>query len=337
MKPILRTKLVVAIVGCMSLAMFAIVVSSRTARTQKSSLRSQGSTRRLRSNRHSEEQAPPGLEKTFGLSNNTPVDFLVTAQDQSTPAQQSKISPDVVALVGPVSQDKDLRDLPYIPPTEQEGEEVRLRRYPPKSGTKPSPQDPIRPSRESEAQTNMAGPTQTFAGMTQNLACGSCVPPDTDGDVGPNHYLQAVNSSIRVHDKSGNVLAGPITYNSFFSALGTSTPCGNNQNQGDGIAFYDHMADRWVISDFAFPAFPGTSFYQCIGVSKTSNPVAGGYWLYAVQVDPANNNFMGDYPKFGLWPDAYYLSMNEFTDKTPSGFQGVRVYALDRNSMVNGG
>src|SRR4029077_17074416 len=55
----------------------------------------------------------------------------------------------------------------------------------------------------------------------------------------------------------------------------------------------------------------------------------------AIQVDPANTNYLGDYPKFGLWPDAYYLSMNEFS--TPSTFNGVRVYALDRNSMINGG
>ena len=95
------------------------------------------------------------------------------------------------------------------------------------------------------------------------------------------------------------------------------------------------MADRWVVSDFAFPAFPGVSFWQCIGVSKTSNPVSGGWWLYAIQVDPANPTYLGDYPKFGLWPDAYYLSMNEFSNNTT--FNGVRVYALDRNSMVNGG
>ena len=74
---------------------------------------------------------------------------------------------------------------------------------------------------------------------------------------------------------------------------------------------------------------------QCIGVSRTSDPVAGGWWLYAVQVDPANANCLGDYPKFGLWPDAYYLSMNEFSNNTT--FNGVRVYALDRNSMINAG
>ena len=50
---------------------------------------------------------------------------------------------------------------------------------------------------------------------------------------------------------------------------------------------------------------------------------------------PGEPNCLGDYPKFGLWPDAYYLSMNEFSNNTT--FNGVRVYALDRNSMINAG
>jgi len=332
---------------------------------------------------------------------------------QRSNAQRDKTSrplPDVVRMIGPVSQDKDLRDLPYIPVTPQTEAEVRLMRHPPreqgaegrprgpqfserdferemkrtakeeaqrerdlvkeqkhKSPKTPKPQKAVESpraktqkprsrdvarvilpaSRDNSASkpaaqlqtdapsSNIASPTQTFAGMNSNLGCNGCLPPDTDGDVGPNHYVQSVNSSIRVHDKFGNVLAGPITYNSFFSAMGTSTPCGSNVNDGDGIVFYDHISDRWVVSDFAFPAFPGTSFYQCIGVSKTSDPVTGGYWLYAVQVDPANTNYIGDYPKFGLWSDGYYLSVNLFSTNTT--FNGVRVYALDRASMINGG
>ena len=284
--------------------------------------------------------------------------------------------PDVVQMVGPVSQDEDLRNLPYIPPKAEEEEEVRLMRHPPGEGrgmrraggafrerererasdrdARPAPKSSKRTKaartsvssrrasaspralrRQNVVSSNMPSPSNTFAGMTSNLGCNGCLPPDTDGDVGPNHYVQSVNSSIRIHDKSGNVLAGPITYNSFFSAMGTATPCGSNVNGGDGIVFYDHMADRWIISDFAFPAFPGTSFYQCIGVSKTSDPVTGGYWLYAVQVDSGNPTYIGDYPKFGLWHDGYYMSVNTFLNNTT--FTGVRVYALDRASMINGG
>ncbi|MFL6285341.1 MAG: hypothetical protein ACJ74Q_19565, partial [Pyrinomonadaceae bacterium] len=289
--------------------------------------------------------------------------------------------PDVVQMVGPVSQDEDLRNLPYIPARE-ENDEVRLTRHLPGEGVRGmrAPRGAFRgaeldrdsdrgpkPARKSSrtakaapasrstrrasaaprtlgrqdiVSSDMPSPTSTFAGMNSNLGCNGCLPPDTDGDVGPNHYVQSVNSSIRVHDKAGNVLAGPVTYNSFFSAMGTATPCGANLNDGDGVVFYDHIADRWIISDFAFSAFPGAGpFYQCIGVSKTSDPVTGGYWLYAVQVDPAHTGFVGDYPKFGLWPDAYYLSVNLFSGLTTAteAFEGVRVYALDRASMLNGG
>src|SRR5439155_1873677 len=107
-------------------------------------------------------------------------------------------------------------------------------------------------------------------------------------------------------------------------------------------ALYDPVADRWVISDFAFPSFPGTSFYQCIAVSQTSDPVSGGWFLYALQVDPANPSFLGDYPKFGLWnsggspaQNAYFLTMNLFS--SPTTFNGVRAYALDRASMLTCG
>ena len=272
----------------------------------------------------------------------TSISAILLASTLRPPAagpQPDRPAPDVVALVGPVSQDLDLRALRYVAPTSEE-EEIPLRRHPfPLAGgqiqqsqfTQQLMQRVLTPI------PNMPSPMLTFAGMNSTQSGCGCLPPDSDGDVGPNHYINSVNSSIKIFDKLGNALNGTngTTYNSFFSGLGTGNPCGNNNNDGDGIVFYDHMADRWVVSDFAFPAFPGTSFWQCIGVSKTSNPVSGGWWLYAIQVDPANPSYLGDYPKFGLWPDAYYLSMNEFSNNTT--FNGVRVYALDRNSMVNGG
>ena len=183
----------------------------------------------------------------------------------------------------------------------------------------------------------MPGPLLTFEG--HDNTCG-CQPSDSDGDVGPNHYVEAVNESIKIFDKNGNTLSGPTSYNSFFSGL-TGTPCAN-ANDGDPYVLYDWAADRWMISDFAFPSFPGSSFWQCIGVSQTPDPVSGGWFLYAIQVDPANPTFLGDYPKFALWnsggspaQNAYFLTVNTFS--SPTTFTGVRVYALDRASMLTGG
>src|SRR5437773_4472801 len=183
----------------------------------------------------------------------------------------------------------------------------------------------------------MPGPLLTFEG--HNNTCG-CFPPDSDGDVGPNHYVEAINESIKIFDKTGNTLSGPTSYNSFFSGL-TGTPCATS-NDGDPFVLYDPIADRWLISDFAFPSFPGSSFWQCIGISQTPNPVSGGWFLYALQVDPAHPTYLGDYPKFAMWSsggspaqNAYFFTVNLFS--SPTTFNGVRAFALDRASMLTGG
>ena len=250
------------------------------------------------------------------------------------PKQTSKISaePKVIPMVGPVSQDRDLRTLPYIPSEDKMGEAKPRRMRYPRFESKRT-EDPIQAVRQVIQAITMPAPIATYPGITSaESACG-CLPPDTHGDVGPNHYILSVNSRFKITDKSGNQLLAPTTFNSFFAPMAT-TPCGLSQNRGDPYVLYDHLADRWLVSDFAFPNFPGVSFYQCVGISKTSDPVAGGWWLYAVQIDAANPTFLGDYPKFGLWPDAYYFSVNMFSNNFT--FNGVRVFALPRNSMING-
>jgi len=262
----------------------------------------------------------------------------LSTANQASPGTQA---PDVVQMVGPVRLDQDLRRLPYVPP-KPEFEERVLTRYPHgtgqtgATGSGPAYVQQLLKNLWQPAPT-MPGPLLTFEGGAAAQFC-ACAPPDSDGDVGPSHYVEAINTSFKVFDKNGNTLSGPTTYNSLFAPL-TGTPCAN-ANDGDPFVFYDHLADRWVISDFAFPSFPGTSFYQCIAVSQTSSPVSGGWFLYALRVDPSNPTFLGDYPKFAFWNNpqpggAYFLTMNLFS--SPTTFNGVRAYALDRASMLSGG
>src|ERR1043166_1858323 len=268
----------------------------------------------------------------------------------ATAVQPDTPMPDVVQLIGPVLLNTDLRDLPYIAPS-HEFEEKRLTRYP--HPEIPSPTKPTSAYQRFESLMkqimsplpNMPAPLLTFDGMNSAQSGCMCLPPDTDGDVGPSHYVQSVNSSIKIFDKNGNPLNGPngTTYNSLFLTL-VGTPC-SGFNDGDGFVFYDHVADRWVVSDFAFPGtLPGSGpFYQCIAVSQTSDPVSGGWFLYAIQHDSANPTWIGDYPKFAFWnsggspaQNAYFLTINEFDGPTLA-FEGVRVFALDRASMLTGG
>src|SRR5262245_44309101 len=260
---------------------------------------------------------------------------------QDAPGTQT---PDVVQMVGPVRLDQDLRSLPDIPQQPRE-EERRLTRYVPLNTGQASAPSGYGISGLKYVQAllknlwrpapNMPGPLLTFEGIGDT--CG-CQPSDSEGDVGPNHYIEAINESFKIFDKSGHTLSCPTGYNSFFASL-TGTPC-NGFNDGDPYVLYDKQADRWMITDFAFPSFPGSSFWECIAVSQTNDPVSGGWFFYALQVDPANPTFLGDYPKLAIWNDggtqnAYFLTMNLFASFTE--FDGVRAYALDRASMLAGG
>jgi hypothetical protein len=267
-----------------------------------------------------------------------------SATNQDAPGSQT---PDVVSMVGPARLNKDLRTLPYIP-QEQETEERRLTRYQfPGTGALPSAPDTSTPRVQSLIKglfpqvPSMPPPLLTFEGGAAAQFC-ACAPPDSDGDVGPNHYVEAINDAFAVYDKNGNNLAGPTTYNSLFAPLGAGNPCGAGQNNGDPFVLYDHVADRWLISDFAFPGgLPGSGpFWQCIAVSQTPDPVAGGWFLYAIQHEPAHPTWVGDYPKFALWNNpqpggAYHFTVNLFDGPTLA-FQGVRTFALDRAAMLAG-
>ena len=241
------------------------------------------------------------FSSAFGQARGTNKNPSRTKQD--APGTQA---PDVVPMVGPVRLNQDLRRLPYIP-KEQETEERRLTRYQfPGTGALPSATETSSsPWMQRlikgffQPTPSMPAPLLTFEGGAAAQFC-ACAPPDTDGDVGPNHYVEAINQAFAVFDKSGSMLAGPITYDTFFAPLGGGTPCGAGQNGGDPFVMYDQQADRWVITDFAFPSFPGSSFWECIGVSQSPDPVAGPWALYAIQVDPGNPTFLGDYPKLAI-------------------------------------
>ncbi|MDH3815301.1 MAG: carboxypeptidase regulatory-like domain-containing protein, partial [Acidobacteriota bacterium] len=153
------------------------------------------------------------------------------------------------------------------------------------------------------------------------------MPPDTDGDVGPNHYVQWNNLGFKVWDKAGNLnpLTAPngLPGNIFWAGFGGVCESDNN---GDPVVLYDHLADRWFMTQFTDSSNPDG--HACVAVSQTPDPL-GAYWLYDFVVSPGAFN---DYPKWGVWPDGYYGSHNEFT----TAFVGSRVVVLERAAMLAG-
>lgn len=154
-------------------------------------------------------------------------------------------------------------------------------------------------------------------------------PPDTNGAAGRTQYVQWVNFSFAVFDKAtGNMIGRPLPGNSIWRGFGGLC---ESTNLGDPMVTYDKLADRWVLSQFAFneDAFgqPIAPFLQCVAVSTTAD-ATGTYNRYSFQY----SNF-DDYPKMGVWPDAYYVTFNMFNGNSFVGADGC---AYDRNAMLAG-
>jgi len=171
--------------------------------------------------------------------------------------------------------------------------------------------------------TSFEGIGNGFSGPNGTFTVNSA-PPDTNGAVGPNHYVETVNSSFAIFNKSGVPVYGPVPINQVWSGFGGG--CQTN-NDGDPSAVYDSLADRWIISQFSVTTTP---YLMCVAVSTTPDPT-GSYYRYSFSY--GNTNFP-DYPKLSVWPDAYYLTVNFFANG--STFAGAGVAALDRAKMLAG-
>ena len=220
---------------------------------------------------------------------------------------------------------------------------------PPRLGAAPAAPsvDPLRQIEMLHPSAPTPPPILSFDGTNDDdnaaLLGFRIVPPDTNGDIGMNYYVQMNNLIFEIFDKdTGSSVLGPLPNNIFFA--GTGVAC-DVFNDGDPIVLYDHELKRWVFSQFAIFEFlpgPGTFVsHQCFAISQTSDPL-GAYYLYQFTVSvPQDGGFaaLNDYPKIGVWPDGYYMTFNEFEiggSGTCGQFTGAAVVAVDKHAMANG-
>ncbi len=180
------------------------------------------------------------------------------------------------------------------------------------------------PSVATTGGLNFAGVGNGDYGFAPNAA-----PPDTNGAVGATQYVQWVNESFAVFNKSTGVIAAgfPKAGNTLWTGFGGG--CEVN-NDGDPIAQYDKAANRWVLTQFSVTNPSTYGYLQCVAVSTTSD-ATGTYNRYAFSYGATQFN---DYPKLGVWPDGYYVTYNIFNGNT---FGGAKVCSFDRTAMIAGG
>jgi hypothetical protein len=228
-------------------------------------------------------------------------------------------------LVYPVLRGETSLPLRQIPPVHPRiGREVVPLRAVPRPTSAPQPDPVVQSSAQAlvgtSISTNFEGLGAGFPGFNMQAA-----PPDTNGAVGDTQYVQWVNLSYAVFDKSGNSRSNPIEGNTLWQGSGL-TACATT-NDGDPTIQYDSMAGRWVAMQLSYSS--GTGYYECIAISKTDD-FLGEWYRYALQW----TSTLPDYPKLGIWPDAYYVTENMFLNGFV--FVGGEVCALDRSKMLDG-
>ena len=215
-----------------------------------------------------------------------------------------------------------LREIPPVPVSAVPPRVIPLRLppvVPPGSGA-PEAQDPV--------VQNTVGPlvgTTNFLNFDGTSADGFA-PPDTNGSVGATQFVQTVNIEYAVYSKTnGALLLGPVNIATIWSGFGGLCETGS---VSDPIVLYDKAAGRWLISQIAFNG-NFSSNLMCIAVSTTSD-ATGSFARYGFSF----GNNLPDYPKFGVWPDAYYFSANTFVNG--SFFLGAQACAFNRSAMLAG-
>ena len=233
----------------------------------------------------------------------------------------------------------DLRDLPNDKPEDIDRPEREAPKDPPIFYTPPKgilPEIISPPTKAEGVLVPAPAPSIQFDGLGRPP--GNGFPPDTNGDVGPNYYIQSINTSLAIYNKTGGAAIASPSFNTFMSQGMFGNLCDTN-NFGDPVVLYDSFEDRWIITDFAF-TLDGSSnvinppaAFQCFAVSKTGDPVAGGWYYYSIQITDTLN----DYPKFGIWSDGLYMMANEFGLGGLSGsFNYVRAWAFNKQQMYAG-
>ena len=225
----------------------------------------------------------------------------------------------------------DVRQLPYQKPVIQESPEREAPGEDEVYKGDPLPENPVTPLSPTAVAPS---PSASFPGLDLTN-WGGGYPPDTNGDVGPTYYIQSVNQSVGIYRKSDGVRVAAFGLNTFMSQGSFGNLCDSN-NFGDPVVLYDSFEDRWIITDFAFTVDVSgnvtSNSYQCFAASKTGDPVAGGWNFYST----ADADYLGDYPKFGVWTDGIYMSANMFGKAAGGAFAAVRVRALNKAQMYAG-
>jgi hypothetical protein len=171
-----------------------------------------------------------------------------------------------------------------------------------------------------------------FAGLSFFQGAG-WVPPDMGLAVGSNEMVQMVNGGYEIFNKLGTSLTGAKSDISLWTGAGVSPSLVSGSNiLSDPRAVYDPVSGRFIVAqinvDSSSPSPVNNT--ALIGISKTSDPFAGGW--KAVTFAAATASTFADFPMLGFDQNGVYLGSNNFDSS--GNFTGTSLFSIPKSNLL---
>jgi hypothetical protein len=159
---------------------------------------------------------------------------------------------------------------------------------------------------------------QNFTGTSYNPNAPA-IPPDSNGAIGPKHFMEFINGTVAVYNKTSGANVQRKTDVKFWGDAGVLLS--SDSGLSDPRVIYDPRSDRWfsVQIDYSTvgadlcgldPTFYANDFL--LAVSVTNDPTKSWHG-FLFQSDPDTGAF-ADFPTLGLDANAVYISGDFYKD-----------------------
>jgi hypothetical protein len=210
------------------------------------------------------------------------------------------------------------RILPFLDATGPTATSVK-----PAAGSGTSPQ----PGTVSALSSSLPGAGPPALINKEGLKKERFTPSDSTGAIGPNHYVEMINSTIAVYDRSNLQLVSSALLDNGFT----------NGQFIDPQIQWDQQAQRWLYLGIG-PITSNNNYTLVYGWSKTSDPTdvnnldGTSGWCQYVLPTTANQNglILDDYPKLGHSDTQLVFGANMFSGTLSLFFVGAQVWAVPK-------
>jgi hypothetical protein len=154
---------------------------------------------------------------------------------------------------------------------------------------------------------------QNFTGSTYGVN-SAALPPDPNGAIGPKHFVEFINGTFAVYNRTNGHSVQRKTDIKFWSDAGLIIS--PDSGVSDPRVIYDPISQRWFASQVDYdaaapsgdPTFEANDFL--LAVSAGSDPT-GTWHGFMFQADPDSGNF-ADFPTLGVDSNGVYLAGDFF-------------------------